>query len=177
MNEQQVKEIAELAAAEAIKVFHKTKEAAQKEEKSKRLRNTKLLMKSYNELKEYVERVDVQVKARATVPKISVDSNENIIDLIQFGTDVVKSIKSSTQATIVMIQHIDRALDALEYIYKKENDIASYKVFIKRYISKMTIEQLAELHNMSRRTVYNTLDKVLERLSVLLFGVYAIKVI
>lgn len=175
INEQLASQITELAAQTAIQMFQKTKDAAEREEKSKRLHNTKRLMRHYVELKEYVNKIDASVKG-VIVPKIAVDKSENIIDLITFGDDIVSSLKKSTQATLKMIQHLDNALETLEYIYAKENDIASYKMLQARYIDKLKIEQIMELHHMSKRNVYKVLDKVLERLSVLLFGVYAIKI-
>lgn len=176
INEQLVSQITEIATEKAIQMFHRTKETAAKEEKTKRLHNTKQLMKNYVELKEYVKRVDKDVKG-VIVPKLAVDKNENIIDLITFGDDIVASLKKSTQATLKMIQHLDKALETLKYVYTLENDEMSYNMLVARYIDKMKVEQLMELYNMSKRGIYKVLDKVLERLSVLLFGVYAIKVV
>lgn len=176
MNEQLVNHITELAAQAAIQMFHKTKAVAEQEEKSKRLYNTKQLMKHYVELNEYLKKKDTEIKG-IIVPKIAVDKSENIIDLITFGDDIVGSLKKNTQATIVMIRHLNMALETLKHMYQLEDNVLAYNIMKSRYIDKMPISMMCERYNMVKSNIYKVIDKVLVRLSVLLFGIYGVKVV
>ena len=92
-------EIIRLVAKEAIKEFDKE----QKEKKKKKVfHNTKLLLKHYNSLKTHVEEAIDDVK------KIHVDSE---IDDICSDELYIASIKRSKSKTLIMIAHIDMALE------------------------------------------------------------------
>lgn len=159
----------------AIEAYKKTEEQEQKKKQDKRLHNTKLLLEHYREFKMYVNEIDKGVKTE--VPKIQVEEDKNIIDLITFGDDLINSIKVSTKKTIAMIQYLDKALDALEYIYKQEKNERYYQIVKRRYIDGESISSIASCYDLNSRTVYKIIDRVAERLSVLLFGIYGIKIV
>lgn len=172
-NEQVIDRVSAIAAKQAIIEYEKHKERAKKLEYNKRLRNAKILLKHYRELKTYVEKIDK--KAKASVPKLMISEKENLINLLEFGDDIVSSIKESSQRTIVMIQHLDNALETLEFVYKKENNARQFNILKKRYVEGMTINALADMFHMNNRSIYKVLDTTSERLAILLFGVYGIK--
>ncbi|KGR88415.1 hypothetical protein [Lysinibacillus odysseyi] len=174
MDQQTIDRVAEVAARHAVAAYEEQKGKVYEKERSKRLHNAKLLLKHYREFKSYVDKIDN--RAKASVPKIAIRENENIINLIEFGEDIVSSIKETSQRTIAMVQYIDRALATLEYIYQDENNTRYYNILKKRYMDGLTIEQIAELYRMNNRSIYKVLDSVTERLAVLLFGVYGIKI-
>lgn len=165
---------AEIATSTTIAEYEKQKKKATKQEQSKRLHNAKLLLKHYKTFKAFVNKVDVQV--RASLPADILNEKNSIIQLLEFEKDIVGSIKKNTQQTIVMVQQIDKALETLEYIYEKENNARYYDVLRSRYIDGLKVCAVAELYNLNERTVYKVVEAAAERLAILLFGVYGIKI-
>lgn len=171
---QLIEEVTQIATLKAIEVFNDQKEQAIQKEQRKRLHNTKLLLKNYQEFKIYVEKIDDKVKV--SVPRVLVSEGKNLIDLITFGEDIISSIKETSKRTIAMVQYIDKALDTLEYMYKQEDNTRYFNILKKRYVDGQTISYLAEYYHMNDRSIYKALESATERLSILLFGVYGIKV-
>lgn len=164
---------AEIATSTTIAEYEKQKNKATKQEQTKRLYNAKLLLKHYNTFKAFVDKVDNQVKA--SIPEDILKEKNSIIQLLEFEKDIVGSIKKNTQQTIVMVQQIDKALETLEYIYIKEDNARYYDVLKSRYIDGLKVSAVAELYNFNERTVYKIVEMAAERLAILLFGVYGIK--
>lgn len=165
--------VTQLAAQQAIKSYEEEKANAHARERNKRLYNAKELLKHYPELRKYVEKIDH--KAKASVPRIMVNEKLNVINLIEFGEDIVKSIKENSQATIAMVQYLDKALETLEFVYKQEGNMRDFEIVKLAYIEKIKIEAIAERYGMNKRSVYRIINSISERLAVLLFGVYGIK--
>ncbi|WP_107838402.1 hypothetical protein [Metasolibacillus meyeri] len=173
LEQQTIDRVSQIAAQQAIKTYEETKANVNAREYNKRLYNAKLLLKHYDELKTYVEKVDY--KAKVSVPKLMISEKENIINLIEFGGDIVKSIKQTSQTTIAMIQYLDRALDTLEYIYKQENNARDFEIVKMYYFEKKKSDIVAERYSINKRSVYKIINNVAERLAILLFGIYGIK--
>ena len=159
--------------AEAIQEKRRQKDQAEvKRNKDGRLRNTKLLLRNYHSFQKYVEQHKNDDFS---------EEEEPIQELILNYQDIVSSIRITTKRTIVMFKHLDNALKALQYICEmeeKEGKTTSrhYDVLHKRFIEQRAIEEIAEEYDVNERTVYKFIDSAAERLSVLLFGVYGIKV-
>lgn len=149
------------------------KERDEKEEKDRdnRLRNTKLLLQNYRTFKVYAKKITTNAAEDCEGVDVS--------DLLVFGEDLVKSIRQSSQRTIVMVQHIDQALSTLEHLYSLEKHPGTrrqYGILHARYVKGLKIEDIAEENKINNRNVYKSIDAATERLSVLLFGVYGIKI-
>lgn len=165
--------VAKIAAQQAIKSYEEAKAIINERERNKRLYNAKELLKHYDELKIYVGKIDH--KAKISIPRLMISEKENIINLIEFGGDIVQSIKQTSQTTIAMIQYLDKALNTLEYIYKQENNMRDLEIIKMCYMEKIKIEIIAERYNINKRSVYKIINNVAERLAILLFGIYGIK--
>lgn len=176
INEEIVAKVSAIAAGVAttatIAEYEKQKQKATKQEQTKRLHNAKLLLKHYNTFKAFVDKIDDQVKA--SIPE-DILKEKGIIQLLEFEKDIVGSIKKNTQQTIVMVQQIDKALETLEYIYKKEDNERNFKVLESRFIDGLKMTAIAERYHISERAAYKIIEHASERLAVLLFGVYGIK--
>lgn len=170
-----VVEIAAKAATDrAIEIHKQMHLEDEKQARDKRLRNTKLLLKNYREFKTYVEKVEKKV-----TKKEGFTDSTTITDLLVYGEDIVKSIKVSTQRTIVMVQYIDQSLAAFKYICENDpyhDSIRQFEVLHLRYVKGKKIEDIAEEFRINERSVYKAIDSASERLSVILFGVYGIKI-
>ncbi|MFF5993696.1 hypothetical protein AAGS61_02925 [Lysinibacillus sp. KU-BSD001] len=179
MNNQQIIELivaiaSEVASEKAIEEYQKKKKAIEQEEKNKRLHNVEELLKSYIMLKEYVKRIDEKAKASIS-SSVVMKETESLIELLEFSDDIVGAIKESSQRTIVMIRHMDSALEALEFIYKRENNERDFNILKKRYVDATMPAELAEFYQFNKRTIQKILSRVRARYSVLLFGIYGVK--
>jgi len=170
-----VAEIAAKTATEkAIEIHKKLHFEDEQNARDKRLRNTKVLLKNYRDFKAYVNKVEKKVAKREGITE-----ETDINDLLVYGEDIVKSIKLSTQRTIVMVQYIDQSLAAFKYICENDpyrDSLRQFEVLQMRYVEGRTIEDIAEEFRINERSVYKAIDTACERLSVILFGVYGIKI-
>lgn len=166
-----IEEVTQIATLKAIEVFNEQKEDELRKEKDKKLHNTKLLLKHYQEFKLYIDKT----RGQEATAKLTTE-DKNVMATITFGDEeeIINSIKVTTKRTVAMVQYIDKALETLEFMYKQEKNERDFNVLKKRYMEGWTIPKLAEFHYMHERSVYKVLDNVTERLSVLLFGIYGV---
>ena len=161
----------DLIATKVLEINKKQRDTEEQEEKDRRLRNTKLLLRNYHSFRKYVAR-----------KKMDLFEDEGVTDvraLVLNGEDLVKSIKESEQRTLVMIQHLDHALAALKFVCEREEDESKqsskhYQILKERYIDEQSIDDIAAKHFINKRSVYKAIDAASERLSILLFGVYGL---
>ena len=164
---------AEVGAQAGIKEWHKQREISSQERRTKRLRNTKLLVKNYRMFKSHC------INAVYEVSQIT-ESPTEIIDLMwdpySSHKSPVKSIKSSVMRTQVIMAHIDEMLSIYKVICDKstkDEDRRRYRILTAMYINDniVSIEQLAENENIDKRTAYKDIDIACEKISALIFGV------
>ncbi len=151
MTEQNVRDIVTATIREVMEY----REVVLKESFDACYKNVKLLMRNYRKLKCYREKI-----------------SEDVIK--------VESIGSMYQKTILMMKHIDKMLIAYKAVCEKSNSIEQqrrWQSLYFRYIDerKMSVEDIANELNIDKRTLYRDIAKALEELSILLFGVEAIK--
>lgn len=165
-----VEEVTRIATQQAIEIFNAQKQEELQREKDKRLHNTKLLLKHYQEFKLYTDKTKGTTTSRLTADEKSIWAT------ITFGDDdeIINSIKVTTKRTVAMVRYIDKALETLEFMYKQENNERDFNILKKRYMESWTISRLAEFYHSHERNVYKVLDSVTERLSILLFGIYGV---
>lgn len=164
MKQKLVEEVTRIATQQAIEVFNSQKEQELQREKDKRLHNTKLLLKHYHTFRKYVEDVSVETEPETPIQKLILNEK-----------DIVESVRVTTERTVEMVKHLDRAMDALAYICKREGS-KHYEILYKRFIECVQISTIADEYEINNRTVYKLIDAAAERLSTLLFGVYGLKI-
>lgn len=159
-----IDEIISKAAKEAIKEFDKEK---MQEQKKKVFHNTRLLLSHYNDLKEHV--------------KNAIESAEQLntdwMDMEDLDKDelYILSIKRSKTKTLIMIAHIDTALETLKSKQCKLYSFEKYNALKMFYIDEMTYEEIAEELNCGVNTPRRWINEMLNELGILLFGVDALK--
>lgn len=161
----------ELITSKVIEIHEKQKETTEQKEKDKRLRNTKLLLQNYRSFKKYAEKVEGYADV--------VDEHVDVEELLVNGEDLVKSIRQTSQRTLVMVRHIDYALAALEHLYSLEKHPGTrrqYDILTERYVHGLKIDEIAEKNEIDSRSVFRSLKAAEERLAIILFGVYGIKI-
>ncbi len=167
-----------LAVSEGVKAADKRFEALKKkftaESKDKRLHNTKLLIRNYRMFKTHAEN---SIYSAA-------DCEDSVFDILAMMSDsdfskaetTVKSIQNSAARTAIMVNHITAMIEVYEIICKKsgvpENE-RRCRVIKALYIDDepKTKDEIAEIEAVDRSTVYRDIQKAMQALSNLIFGI------
>lgn len=173
LSEERIANIAAKVGAEtAISKYEAERLKELKDTRDYRLRNTKMLLSHYREF-----------KAHAESAIYSAEQSEDVIDVLDLMWErnhrreqVVNSIKRSAVNTKIIMTHIESMLEVYKSFAersRKQSNIRQYQVLYERYIDdvQLTVEEIAEKHNIDPRTVYLDIDAGIDRLSKLIFGV------
>lgn len=169
ITEKQLKLITETASQEAIRAYREYTEQQQQEKHDRRLRNIKLLLKNYRALVMHCERLEVDLKE---IEETSIQD----LDIETINLESIESIKQSKTKTIAMVYFIKGKMDA----YKRscsDDELKYFRVLDMKYITprKYTSYEIAEKENIDRTTVGRYLNRAIEDLPVIFFGVDAIQ--
>ncbi len=166
-----------IGAKEGVKIFHQNQKKEQEKRASRKLHNTKLLLRNYHMLKEHAEN---SVFGRTQMEESALDILESMMSLYD-NEIIIESIKRSATRTAIIVSHIETMLE-LYAIYcekslNRDIDIRRYEVVWDRYISENTlsVKEIAEKQHISKDSVYTDLRIGLERLAALIFGVDGLK--
>ncbi|WP_312647551.1 hypothetical protein [Aminipila sp.] len=177
MAEQDVlKMVATDAAKEAIKMI---REEERKDKKKRAFQNTNLLLEHYLELKEFCNNV---VYESAYAIDVEQSKLYEIIDQVTGEEISVRSLKRSKEVTLIMLNHVDTALNCL---YKKcKNDsnsdmMTKYKIIHLLHLDPLMqklnwserIVQVAIRLNCSESTVRRWRTEMVNKLGIYLYGV------
>lgn len=163
-----LEEVVRLASEVAIEKFRKLEEDKCEKNREKARKNTRRLLKGYNELKEHCEYAVASVEN-------SVPSDLQIVLNEVFnrrGLLKVEAIAASKRRTELIIEHIDSMLA----VYKAQcehRNVPYFDVLIEYYVHGVSVEDLAVSKAVSERTVYNYLERAENDVSILLWGVQA----
>lgn len=166
----------EAGARAALEKFEKMRKAATLARQDWRLRNAKLLLKHYREMKEHCR----SAVYNASQLKESID----FVSLMEEWTSedmFVESILRSAERTQIVMGHVDEMIDAFEILCmrsRKPEDERRSDVIRSLYIYDypMTTEELAIKWHVVERTIYSDIVVAIEKLSALFFGVDGIPV-
>lgn len=152
------------AAKEAIKEFDREKRY---EKKKKVFHNTKLLLSHYNDLVSHVK------NAVDDVNKLQ----EDLEDIGELDRDelYILSIKKSKSKTLIMIAHIDMAMEILKKKQFKMCSPEKYKALELFYLEEKTYEEVGEMLSCSTITARRWVNEMINELSIQLFGVDGLK--
>lgn len=166
-NSVNVDEVIKKAVTEAIKEFDiKQQEAA----KTKVLHNTRLLLKNYNCLSKHYE------KAVDNLDYIKLDEeDERSCESIESNDKLfILSIRRSKFRTMIMVSHIQTALEVLKAECIKKNQLNKYEVLEKHYLQNVPFNQIAAESNCSEITARRWKNEMVQDLGVYLFGIDAL---
>lgn len=169
MNRLDLEEIINKAAKEAVKEFNKEKLI---EQKKRVFHNTRLLLKHYNELKDHIEHAVDDINKLDSHMLIESD----FIDMEKETDELyIMSIKRSKTKTLIMVSHIDTALERLRKKQIESGTIERYEALIMFYINRMTYEDIQEKFQCSKNTPGRWINQMTNELSVYLFGIDGLK--
>lgn len=149
------KEVKELAK-EVIKEMAK-------QQKDKRLHNTRLLMKNYTALKNHIENVNEDIEEFEI--EVEMGSKDNIW---------IMSIARSKIRTAKMVGYVESAMDIIKEKFEKNLESEKFKAFEMHYIDKKTNEEIQEVLNCGKNSPKKWSDLIIEELNVLLWGIDAL---
>ena len=167
-----------IGAKEGVKIFHQNQKKEQEKRASRKLHNTKLLLRNYHMLKEHAEN---SVFGRTQMEESALDILESMMSLYD-NEIIIESIKRSVTRTAIIVSHIETMLGLYEvYCEKSLNrdiDMRRYEVIWDRYISRniLSVKKSAEKQKISTRNVYEDIKMATERLAALIFGVDGLNV-
>lgn len=169
ITEKQLKFIAEIASREAIKAHIEDEKKLEQEKRDRRLHNIKLLLKNYRALVLHCEKVKDDLEELE-------DTSIQDLDIETINLESIESIKQSKTKTLAMVYFIQSKIEA----YKKScstDEMKYFRVLEKRYITekKYTIQEISITEKIDRATVHRHLNKAIQDLPVIFFGVDAIK--
>ena len=150
MRKEEITEIARITAVEVLK----QRDAIVQEEFDARYHDVKLLMKNYRMLKAHYAHVSPE-------------------------TLEVDAICSMHRKTGLMMSHVDKMLTAYKAICcesGKPDEQNRWETLYLRYITdeRINIDAIANKLNIDRRTYFRYVNRAMEDLAVLLFGIEAI---
>lgn len=175
-----MEELASLAAKEAIKELR----AEERKAKKKRaFQNTNLLLEHYCDLKIFCENAVFQDEPMA------VDENQQkiyrILDEVSGEEVTVRSIRRSREITMIMLSHVDTALELLKLKCEKTDTIDKYTVIDLLHIDPSYQEQewserigtVALVLDRSEATVRRWRSDMVNQLGIYLFGLDGLKLV
>ena len=151
-----------------VKVAIREYDKEQQEEKKKRiLHNTKLLMTHYNDLKDHV--------LNSISDLSQLESSKFDVNNLYEDDLYILSIKKSKTKTMIMVAHIDAAMDILKLQQIKAGTLEKYMALDKHFIGGETYEKIAEELNCGVITARRWVNEMLGKLGIFLFGIDGMK--
>lgn len=171
LSEKQLELITKTAASIAIEKYQNEQKIQEKQKHDRRLRNIKLLLRNYHSFVALTDGIKLEIEELDT--KLTLDD----LDTDEFSIQTVKKYKHKTLA---MLRFIDKTLQIYKLMCEKSNDphdIRKYEIISYMYISeeKKTAKEIGECQFIDERTVFRIAKKAYEDLSVLIFGVDALR--
>ncbi|MBN6886228.1 hypothetical protein ACUXCC_000885 [Cytobacillus horneckiae] len=170
LTEKQLKIITDVASQNAIKAYREYTEQQQKEKHDRRLRNIKLLLRNYRSFVKHCEDIEVEIKELDAQKEVTLLVSEEF---------AIEAIKRSKRRTFAMVRFTQKMIKVYEKMCEDEGleAVRRFNVLKELYItdSKKSIREIADDLFLSEKTIKRDRDKAVETLSVLMFGVDAIK--
>jgi hypothetical protein len=169
LNEEQLEIISKAAALAVYELLEREKQKRKKDKQDHRLHNIKLLLKNYRGLALHCE----TLKAELT----DIDSTSiQDLDISTISIESIESIKKSREKSIAMVQFIQGKLK----VYREscnEEDMKYFRVLEWKYLTpkKYTVHEIAKMESIDKVTVYRYVNRAVDELPVIFFGVSAIE--
>ena len=155
--------------------YHKTKKRY-----DRRLRNTRMLLKHYRNLKIHDKLAD---KSNSSVYENNAIDILDDIDPINDEEQYIQAISRTRIRTSIIVGHINKSMEYYKAICEKDGNIKKRRYDIIKYMYLEptkdniipTYEETAEHFDLNVRTVGRDIRQGIEDLSILFFGIDGIK--
>lgn len=125
---------------------------------------TYLYLENYHKMQKYID------NAVSEVSQVTDADKYNISAEIAF----MQSIRECRAETIILLEHMKKALESLKEDSEAEGEIYKYKAFYMRYIENKTYENIAKELGCGKNSPKRWCRVMIEKYSVKLFGARAI---
>jgi hypothetical protein len=148
--------------SKAVKVAIKEYSKEQKSERRRKaLHNTKMLLKNYDKIKSSIEEA-ISEASQLEEQSFAYSDDEDVY---------INSIRKSKLKSLIVVAHIDRALDVVAEDYDKKGVMEKYDAFISCFMHQMSYEEAAAQYLSSKTSISRWVNEVTKELSIQLFGV------
>jgi hypothetical protein len=161
-----IEEVVRETVSLAIKEYEKNRN---ERNKRKILYNTKLLLKNYNELKNHSENAVYKNIDFEDIDRVNGEEANYSDDII-----FIESIKNSKIKTLIIITHIDMALERVKQKHRIKGTIEKYKALELFYIKEKRKDEIAIEINCSTKSVSRWIKEVEEDVAINVFGINTI---
>ena len=164
MDQSTIEGIISQSVKKAIKEYD---ESQRIDKKKKALHNTKLLLKNYHKIKQSIE---------LAVDELNEDIESSGMDFTNL-TDIdgdriyIDSIRRSRARSLIIISHIDNALEVMKVEKEKQNFSDKFKVFKSCTFDGVSYEDAANRYNTSVASVSRWIKELTREMSIYLFGI------
>ncbi|MGK4058165.1 HTH domain-containing protein [Loigolactobacillus coryniformis] len=162
LNEQTIKEIATLVAQLVKEERHKQF----LHEQTWRLKNTRLLLKNYDILKEHSMEIDT-------------DIDMYLKDVFNQDDLKLRSLTGYKARTKKMMEYTDMMLKSYRTYAEKRDDAARRRYFTLLHMfittDKWTFMEIADRFDVSEKTIQRDQKKAIEEFSIFLFGIVSLE--
>jgi hypothetical protein len=171
---------AEAAATAAAKVTERERKRLQRKQTDKRYHDTKLLIRKYRQLNEYYQNAVYDEEAAEEV-------DEDFEEIMRsFGVSfkekelTADSIRRNYLVTRVVMAHVNKMLDVFKAMCERSNrasDKRRWSILCGLYLADVpvTAEELARQEGISKRAVYDIVDRCIPDLTILFFGISGVE--
>lgn len=170
---------AEAAATATAKAAERERKRLQRQQTDKRYHDTKLLIRKYRQLNEYYQNAVFDAEGAE-------EADEDFEEIMRsFGVSLknekltADSIKRSYLVTRVVMAHVNKMLGVFQTMCERSSRILDkrrWRILHDLYLTDMpvTVEELAQQENISKRAVYDIVDRCVPDLTILFFGINGI---
>lgn len=171
---------AEAAATAAAKVTERERKRLQRQNTDKRYHDTKLLIKKYRQLNEYYQNAVFDEEAAEEVDEDFEEIMRSFWVSFKEKELTANSIRRNYLVTRIVMAHVNEMLDVFQTMCEKSNrasDKRRWKILNDLYLAEepTTAEELAQQENISKRAVYDIVDRCIPDLTILFFGICGIE--
>ncbi|MDF2611459.1 MAG: hypothetical protein K0R92_2933 [Lachnospiraceae bacterium] len=149
---------------DAIREYSKEQKV---EQRKKALHNTKMLLKNYNKIQNSINEAISEVN-QLERDCIGYDDEEEIY---------INSIRKSKLKSLIVIAHIDKALNLIQAECKRKGIPEKYNAFISCMLDGMTYDEAAKDYFTSKQSISRWVNDLTKEVSIQLFGVEGIELI
>lgn len=164
VEELSIEELISKSVKAAIKEFVKEQQI---EKKKKALHNTKMLLKNYKKIKSSIEN-SISEKNQLEQDYFVSDSEEEVY---------INSIRKNKLKSVIIICHIDKALDITKSECIRKGTPEKYDAFVSCFIENMNYEEAAEQYFTSKQSISRWVNDVTRAISIQLFGLEGLELI
>ncbi|MGO4927379.1 hypothetical protein ACTQ5J_02095 [Fundicoccus sp. Sow4_F4] len=162
MSDKLPRELLAIITEQAIKSHEQQKVKEKTQQRDYRLRNATLLLKNYHKLKVHCKAISNDIK----------DYEDMVYDPDELNLYTLMKYKARTAQ---MLNYFDRIFRAYGELSKRQGEAAErrYRICQRMYIDEQngTAGELSDYYNIDRSTVFRDINKAIEDLSIMLWGI------